>query len=138
MYRLKLITILIFIISLSVLFFVNCGDDNGNGPAEHELVGTWELTKITIIVSEVTTTLTPELADMYMTLVVNADNTFSMTQTQEGVTETDTGTWDPSESKAVFTVEGETIIVDYTVTGNKVTLSYWQEGQNVILEFTKQ
>ena len=138
MYRSRSIIVLILGISLSTLLFTNCGDDNSNNPAQHELVGTWELTKITSTVLDATITATPEQADQYMTLIIRSDFTFTITQTQGEINEIQTGTWDPSENKAIFTFGGETIIADYTVSGNILTFSFWDEDQYLELEFTKQ
>jgi len=137
MKRLQIIRAGKFFTIFFFLIFAYCGD-NGNRPSQHPLVGTWELTQLTITVSGETVTATPEQADMYMTLDVKSDNTVTVTQTENGVPETFNGTWDPSESKVVFTIEDETQITDYTIPGSTLVLSFWDEGQFLELEFTKQ
>ena len=49
-------------ILVSVFLFTNCGDDNGTEPSGSELIGTWEMTKITAEISGVSMSGTPEEA----------------------------------------------------------------------------
>jgi len=134
----RIIIRLIVSLIITVIFFAGCGDDNGNGPAGNELIGTWEMTKITAEVSGVSMTFTPEEADLYMTLIINSDNTIEMTKIQGGITENGSGTWDTSEKKLILQGDEGATITDYTITGNILIISYWEEGTFYTIEFTKQ
>jgi len=134
----RIIIRLIVSLIITVIFFAGCGDDNGNGPTQNELIGTWEMTKITAEISGVSMTGTPEEADLHITLIINSDNTVESTKIQGGVTETGTGTWDTSEKKLILQGDDGATITDYTITGNILIISYWDEGTFYTLEFTKQ
>lgn len=137
------------IICLSCLFvFISFGcseDEEESNPLtarESAIVGTWNLTKVTVTDLSGTYDLTPQQANMSMTLVANSDKTFSMNTTMNGETDNATGTWNLNGDFIVLASEGETELIPYTIEENKFTITtYQQQGDiliSAVLEFTKQ
>lgn len=137
------------IVCLSLLFvFIPSGcseDEEESNPLsarESAIVGTWILTKVTVTDLSGTYELTPQQANMSMTLVARSDKTFSMNSTMNGETENASGTWNLNGDFIVLASEGETELIPYTIEGNKFTITtYQQQGDiliSAVLEFTKQ
>ena len=129
--------IISFYICMSIMLCVHCGKDSANSSSPEDLVGTWELSKITVKDSNITSSMTPEQADIFITLVIRSDYTFTIVQMQGESSITYTGTWNPSENKATFTAGDDIIVAEYSVSGNILTLSFWAEDEYLILKFTK-
>ena len=134
----KIFIKLAFSMLSAVLMFTGCGNDNGTGPSGSDLIGTWEMTKITAEVSGVSMTATPEEADIYITLIIKSDNTIEMIKIQGSITESETGTWNTSEKKLILQGNEGSTVADYTTTGNKLIITYWEEETFYTIEFTKK
>ncbi len=116
------------------------------GPTEPEvtidnaLVGTWELTKITVPLLD--TTLTADEADVHITMVFKADGSFESTTIDSAGTEIDKGKWSASNNTLTLKFDdGTEQKGDYTINGNTASLNWTIdfEGYTVpaILEFVK-
>jgi hypothetical protein len=88
------------LISSAVISFLlsGCGgNDNPTGPTENDMVGTWELIKLTIIAGQTTVLTEGQLNQMgaYWILELNSDNTFDSNYNLDAL-ENETGTWSAS------------------------------------------
>ena len=113
------VTILLFLLCLSLLgmFLINCdtkttteNDDDTNGTnTPHPLVGTWVLTLIKLRIDlsafGYPSELTPEEAEMTMTITAYADSTFESEITTGEETETGNGTWSTNGNVLTLTYE---------------------------------
>ena len=113
---------------LGFVLFIGCdkstdnSNDNGNGGTEPNLtlLGTWNLISVIYGGFEITAAGIP----LTMTLIVRNDGTFEATVTQDGPTETLTGT---------YTNTATTVTMNYS-DGSTQTSNYHFEGQNLLLE----
>lgn len=128
-----------------LLLHVNCDKDkNPTEPTEESLVGTWELTKITIVTDE-TTVLTDEILTQmgaYWTLKLKSDQTFESNYNLEEQ-EDETGTWSKSDNNLKVTFDsGGSDTYEYSLNNNVLTLEWTdvEDGvqENLIGEFSKQ
>ncbi len=108
-----------------------------------DLVGTWDLTEITLTGETGSFTVTKEEFDL-MVVTFNSDKTHSSIDYLEGVPVNESGTWSTSGNEITF-VEDETWTALYTVSGNQMTLTWYDEDEefpgeevNFHLIFTKQ
>jgi hypothetical protein len=118
----------------------------------HALCGTWELTLIKLRIDlspfGYPNEMTPEEADIFMTITANADGTFESEETIDGVTTNGNGTWSTEGNILTLTYEGsEEVTGPYTVNTTtlelNITIPYEiLPGQSldipVTLVFTKQ
>jgi hypothetical protein len=140
----KLLSVLV---GISFLVLIeNCKSDGGS-PTESataSLVGTWVLTKITIMNGAASLEMTPAQAQIASTIIAKADGTYTATVTNQGVASTESGTWSTDGKKITFKLQDGTIRVsDYTITGNKLVVSQiistpLGAETPANLEFTKQ
>ena len=141
MLRLKSITSVIICVIFVALFAVNC-DKNPTKPVEERLVGTWELTKLTVTSQGATMTL--DLSELQqsgfsVTLNISNDDTYTWTQTDEGVTTVETGTWSVSgKSLTTASSDGETTTFQFTLSDNKLTLKFSEDIASYTFELTRQ
>ncbi|MHB8906168.1 MAG: lipocalin-like domain-containing protein [Melioribacteraceae bacterium] len=139
--------LLFVLVGISFLVLMeNCKSDEGNPTesATSSLVGTWVLTKITVMNGAASIEMTPAQAQIESTIIARADGTYTGTIIQQGVVTTESGTWSSDGKKITFKMQDGTVRVsDYTLTGNKLVVS-----QNIPtplgaetpanLEFTRQ
>jgi hypothetical protein len=139
--------LLFVIVGISFLVLTESCKKDDSSPTESStasLVGTWVLTKITIIQGSSTLEMTPAQAQVESTIIARADGTYSATLKNQGVVTTETGTWSTDGKKVTFKVQDGTVTtLDYTITGNKLVVSETIStplGANTPanLEFTKQ
>jgi hypothetical protein len=117
--------IMFLITLLSVL--TSCNKDSSNPIiSQSGLVGTWILTNISGTTPQGSITVSPGLVGISMTMVLNNNNTATLTTVQQGQTTTQNFTWIDLNSTIVFTpTNGEVIIpLPYTKTGNKINVGY--------------
>ncbi len=104
------------------------------------LIGTWELTEITVPLLD--TMLTAQEAGVQITMKFRADGSFEATTVDSTGTEVDKGTWSTSENTLTLKFDdGTQEQGEYTINGNTASLN-WSidfEGYTVqaILEFIK-
>ena len=90
------------------------------------------------------TTVTTEVLDdnNNNTLIFNEDGTFSYTSEYDGDIDSGNGTWSTNSNKLTMIEDGETTVMDYSITGNVVTISITDttDGETVTVEikFKKQ
>lgn len=142
--KLKSILIVTLILAIAAFFLMSCDDDSPSKPGTGGLVGTWVLTKITVISSAGEFSYDPEDMGYSVTVVLNSDNTFQATEEdEEEGTSVETGTWSASGSTLTITSsDGETVSGTYSIKGNKLTITITEEEEGetytIIQEFTKQ
>jgi len=138
---------LILMLSLSLLLFSTCGDDDPTGPATNELVGTWKFDKVTTYYGSISTPDSTEVfassSDFQITLTIKADNTWSIAAVFFGVTDNSSGTWSVSGNKLTIKETGEPDETsEYSVSGNKLTIteSVTIDSYTIfnVVEYTKQ
>lgn len=123
----------------ALISFIGC--DNNPTVSTNDLIGTWTLTKLTV---SGTTVLTPEQANLHITIVINTDGTYKTTVIDKSGTTVDNGTWTVSNGTVSIKHQDGTVENSaYTVSGNKLTLASTQKDSTgatipVLLEFTKQ
>ena len=119
--------ILFILAGISLLVLIgNCKSDDSN-PTDSpsgSLVGTWVLTKITIVNGASSIEMTPAQAQIESTIVAKSDGTYTATIKNQGVSSSESGTWSTDGKKITFKLSDGTIrITDYTITGNKLVVS---------------
>ncbi len=137
----KLTTILVLLVLIA--FGCNKTEDNPTGPEatiDNALVGTWQLTKITVPLLD--TILTAQEAGVEITMVFKADGSFEATTIDSTGTEVDKGTWSTSNSTLTLKFDdGTEQKGEYTIQENVASLNWTIdfEGYTVpaILEFVK-
>ena len=83
-------------IMLAVLLLHNCGGIASTAPTdtEHVLVGTWEMTQITMqLLSDEYPTVTTANDDFNGTLIINSDSTINISFVSFGAADSAEGTW---------------------------------------------
>ncbi|GEM_PF-4874290 len=107
---------------------------------DNALVGTWELTTITVPLLD--TTLSAQEANVQITMVFRADGSFEATTIDSSGTEVDKGKWSASNNTLTLKFDdGTEQKGEYTINGNVASLNWTIdfEGYTVpaILEFRK-
>lgn len=136
---------LFYLVTILIPFFllISCSDDDNpsEGPTlDEQLVGNWTLIKITIPLANME--LTPEEAGIMMTGVASADGKMELTTIDSSGTLVESGTWSTSSGKLTLVFEDETVTMDYSVSGNIITVNTpleIEEGMELpaILDFRK-
>ena len=111
-------------------------DDNGD---THELVGTWRLSTLTVE----GVTATAAQAGMSWTLTFRSNDTFTISLTMEGNTDTGSGDWSVSGRTVTIDDGDETWSFTYTMSGNTFSTLIedfeFEDGEaDVTFLFTKQ
>ena len=123
-----------------VLFLSNC-DKSSTESTVDPLVGIWEQTEMTMTMGTTVVTVVPD-DDNNQTMIFNEDGTFSYTGEIDGEIDTGNGTWSTNSNKLTMIEDGETTVMDYSITGNVVTISITDtsDGETVTVEikYTKQ
>lgn len=135
---------LLYLLLIGLLIVSACSkDDNPTESNGDNLVGTWVLTKITIV-SGGNLEIAPATIGTSATIIIRSDRTFTATTTDTEGTSTETGTWSVANGKITMkTSDGSSEEIPYTVNGNKLTIETMMEiaafGEvQAKLEFTKQ
>jgi len=96
-------SLLSFYIILTALTIVGCKEDiNAPNISENDIIGTWVLTKIIASYPSGKKELTPQEANLTMTIILNSDKTFQQNQNSKGQITNNSGTW--SIANGVLTV----------------------------------
>ena len=117
-----------------VLFLSNC-DKSSTESTVDPLVGIWEQTEMTMTMgTTVVTTVSDD--DNNQTMIFNEDGTFSYTGEIDGEIDTGNGTWSTNSNKLTMIEDGETSVLDYSITGDVVTISITDttDGETVTVE----
>lgn len=113
----KSILFVITTLILSITILVNCSDSTSND--EEDLVGTWNLIKITYETLGQTETQYPADLGYTMTLIIRNDNTYSRIQTVLSISDSTHGTWSISGKNLNYTEGDEDFQVGYKLNGDK-------------------
>lgn len=126
------------------------GSCNKNGSdlitSGNELVGTWVLTKIIVAYPppQGKTELTPQQANMTMTIIIKNDKTLQLIQNTQGRIINESGTWSVDNGILTAVSISGKITLPYRINGNILQLDTTeidaQTGNTlpITLEFTKQ
>ena len=96
-------SLLSFFIILTALTIAGCKEDiNAPNISEKDIIGTWVLTKIIASYPSGKKELTPQEANLTMTIILNSDKTFQQNQNSKGQITNHSGTW--SIANGVLTV----------------------------------
>ena len=131
-------SIIVFIIFLLLgVLITNCSEDDD----EETLIGTWMLTKMRTVYP-VNEELDPAEYGYSETLTVRDDNSFTRVITAYEETTTINGTWATSGGKIIYTIEGETEEIEYSLKGDKLEISdeitLYGSSVPLILIYTRQ
>ena len=121
----------IFAVLLGI--FLSCEDKKAE--EEDPLVGIWEMTKVTFTIEG--TTVTIEADDQNNeTYIFNENGTYSYSGEMDGEPDSGSGTWTATGNKLTLIEDGETIIIDYSISGKTLTMSYSDTDDGVTVSFT--
>ena len=123
----KILFILCMILLMMLVTSGDCDKSSGTGPTDPaDLVGTWELTSMTMPnpYGSGTVTIPPSLAEVSMTIILNADSTFTMTVIIESDTDILTGTYTATSTQITFTSTEGVMVLPYTLSGNQITVDF--------------
>ncbi len=121
---LKKTVLILLIASITAFFIGGCSKDDSSGPND-QLIGTWELVKITANLSGISTDIEPSFLSLEVTLEVRNDGTYTLTQnhTDTGTIDVETGTWTATDKTVTINPDdGDPQQIDYTVDGDTATL----------------
>ena len=126
------------VLLLAIVLIVGCASENDGSPtgsSVHPLVGVWEGTEITINYTSgvltgtsMTTPLGENTQMGTVTYIFGADGVASTTSADATVTETDSGTWSATGNKLTLLSIEETTIIDYSISGNILTMFMEYDG----------
>ena len=138
---------LVLMLSLTLLLFAACSDDNITTPETHELVGTWNADKFTTYWGSISkpdsTFVFTFVSDYRFTLTISDDYRWSAESLFLAESNNDLGGW---------WVDGDTLtlygagdgdeVYEYSLSGNKLTLTRSETTKGyttfTVIEFTKQ
>ena len=132
---------------LFVPFIINCGDDDNPVASVDELVGTWDLTKITMTAGSGTLIIDKPPNEDLMIVTFNNDKTYQTIDNleDEDTPVTETGTWSVSGNEITLVEPDESVTMDYSISGNKLTITFTDtdeefpdEEVSFTMEFTKR
>ena len=123
-----------------VLFLSNC-DKSSTESTVDPLVGIWERTELTMTMGSTVVSMVSD-DDNNQTMIFNEDGTYSYTGEIDGEIDSGNGTWSTNSNKLTMIEDGETMVMDYSITGDVVTISITDttDGETVTVEikFKKQ
>ena len=143
MKSIKKMILMLICISLICCLYTGCTEKSeSTGPEGNSLVGTWMLTKMSMVFAGFTVDIDPAETGLMITLKINADGTYSSATTDEGVTTTVNGTWSSNNNVLTVTEDGETSEMDYSLSGDELIFTFDEEddGQTftMIQEYRRQ
>jgi len=121
----------IIIILLFILLFPSCTNPTGNSNL-HPLAGTWEMTEIKITIGEQVTIVNSDDQN-YEIITFNDDKTFVYVSKAYGMDESGNGTWSTNEGELTAVYLEETVIWDYSISGNNLFLYTIMNVNNVTM-----
>jgi len=137
--------VLVLLISIIVIsLFMSCKNkttDPTEPSGSSGLVGTWKLTKLSVVTSTGSTTLTEaQLALLNFSIIfeLKSDNTYVMTEVDEGSTTSETGSWQATDKTLTVTSGDITQTFNYTLSGNKLSVSFSEGQEQYTQEYTRQ
>ena len=135
---------LLYTFILLSLFSISCEELDRLNPTEstvNPIIGVWEWTE-TILTTGSTSQTTLSDDDHTITYICGEDGTFSYQEIIEGDIESGGGTWSTTNGKLTMVVDGDTVILDFTINGNILSMINIVEEDDVTynleLRFIKQ
>ena len=119
----------LLLIVLPLLLIVGCEDEKAETEQVYPLVGVWEMVSVTATVfSQPSQTLTYNAdADYNETMILGDDGVFSSNVKIDGESFNLGGTWSDTGNKLSIITPEETMIIDYTLNENTLTLVQSEE-----------
>ena len=117
------------LVIFSILFTIGCEDDKAAEEDVNPLVGVWEMTSASFLIQSnpsETITITADANNIH-TMILSEDGTYSSSGKMDGVSFTDSGSWSSTANKLTIIEDGETIIVDFSISGSTLTTSLTEE-----------
>ena len=109
----------------SILFTIGCEDDKAAEEEVNPLVGVWEMTSASFLIQSnpsETITITADNNNSE-TMILGEDGTYSSSGKQDGDSDSGSGSWSSTANKLTIIEDGETIIVDFSISGSTLTTS---------------
>ena len=138
-------SLLSFFIILTALTIVGCKEDiNAPNISENDIIGTWVLTKIIASYPSGKKELTPQEANLTMTIILNSDKTFQQNQNSKGQITNNSGTWSIANGVLTVISTSGTFTLLCRLYGNILQVASTiidRDSGNILpitLEFTKQ
>ncbi len=119
-------------------FFLTHCSDSSTGSGSSGLVGTWELTKLTMQTSFVKLEYNPSEIGLSISLEINEDGTFSITEIEEGETTNSSGTWTTDGNKLIVVEGGQTLEFNYSLSRNKLIMSFEENDDGITVSVTQE
>ena len=123
------------------LFIISCDEPNPTKSIVNPIIGVWEWTETILTTGSITQTTQSDYYHM-ITYVFGEDGTFSYQISTEGVVESNSGTWSTTDNKLTMAVDVDTIISDFSINYNILSISDIIEEEDVTyyreLKFIKQ
>ena len=110
----------VIIIVLFILLFPSCTNPTGNSNL-HPLVGTWEMTEIKVTIGENVTIINSDDQN-YEIITFNDDKTYVYVSKAYGIDDSGNGTWSTNEGELTAMSLEETVVWDYSISGNNLFL----------------
>jgi hypothetical protein len=124
---------------------VGCKEDiNAPNISENDIIGTWVLTKIIASYPSGKKELTPQEANLTMTIILNSDKTFQQNQNSKGQITNNSGTWSIANGVLTVISTSGTFTILCRLYGNILQVASTiidPDSGNILpitLEFTKQ
>jgi hypothetical protein len=113
------------LVIISMLFTIGCEDDKAAEEAVNPLVGVWDMASASILVqSNPSTTITiTKDADNFETMILGEDGTYSYSLKMNGEADSGSGSWSSTANKLTLIADGETTIIDFSISGSTLTTS---------------
>ena len=117
------------LVIFSMLFTIGCEDDKVAEEEVNPLVGVWEMASASILVqSNPSTTITiTKDADNFETMILGEDGTYSYSGKINGEDDSGSGSWSSTANKLTIMEDGETTIVDFSISGSTLTTTITEE-----------
>ena len=124
-----------------LLIIAGCDKESTTESSVDPLVGVWEGTEMTV--SNDQTSVTYQLNDPTsdigtITYIFGEDGVFSNTSISSSGTESYSGTWSSTGGKLTMIDDEGTEVIDFTISGNTLTLTGVEDGVTMSITFTKQ
>ena len=115
----------LLLIVLPLLLIVGCEDEKAETEQVDPLVGVWDMTSASILVqSNPSTTITiTKDADNFETMILGEDGTYSYSGKMNGEADSGSGSWSSTANKLTIIEDGETTIIDFSISGSTLTTS---------------
>ena len=126
------------LILLSILFIAGC-DNNSTQSSVNPLVGIWEASEMTMSIEgmAITIELNDPTSDIgTVTYIFGADGVFTTTSVSSYGTESDNGTWSSTGGKLTLIDSEDTLVIDFTISGNTLTFTGEETEDGIPIAYT--